>query len=62
MSDRNKKQSSRINDILNDDNIQIIKSKRRSLGLEVRPDGSVVVRIPNRLSKKQLIRIIAASI
>lgn len=44
MSDRNKKQSSGINDILNDDNIQIIRSKRRSLGLEVRPDGSVVVR------------------
>lgn len=54
MSDRNKKQSSGMNDILNDDNIQIIRSKRRSLGLEVRPDGSVVVRIPNRLSKKQL--------
>ena len=54
MSDRNKKQSSGINDILNDDNIQIIRSKRRSLGLEVRPDGSVVVRIPNRLSKSSL--------
>ena len=58
MSDRNKKQSSGINDILNDDNIQIIKSKRRSLGLEVRPDGSVVVRIPNRLSKKQLMEFL----
>ena len=58
MSDRNKKQSSGINDILNDDNIQIIRSKRRSLGLEVRPDGSVVVRIPNRLSKKQLMEFL----
>ena len=58
MSDRNKKQSSGINDILNDDNIQIIRSKRHSLGLEVRPDGSVVVRIPNRLSKKQLMEFL----
>ena len=59
MSDRNKKQSSGINDILNDDNIQIIKSKRRSLGLEVRPDGSVVVRIPNShyMMNRQDIRI-----
>ena len=52
MSDRNKKQSSGINDILNDDNIQIIKSKRRSLGLEVRPDGSVDCKNSKQVKQK----------
>ena len=40
--------------MLDNDYISVIRSKRRSIGLEVRLDGNVVVRIPSRLSNKQL--------
>ena len=33
---------------------QIIRSDRKSLGLEVRPDGQVVVRAPRRLGKAEI--------
>ena len=32
--------------------IEVRRSRRRSIGLEVRPDGSVILRVPNRLSKR----------
>lgn len=32
--------------------IEVRRSRRRSIGLEVRPDGSVILRAPNRLSKR----------
>ena len=32
--------------------IQIIRSKRKTLGLEVRYDGSVTARVPMRASRK----------
>ena len=32
--------------------IELLRSRRRSIGLEVRPDGSVILRVPNRLSKR----------
>ena len=34
--------------------VQVIRSGRKSIGLEVRPDGTVLVRIPNRLSDREL--------
>lgn len=40
--------------MLDKDYISVIRSKRRSIGLEVHIDGNVIVRIPNRLSRKQL--------
>ena len=33
--------------------ISVVRSKRRSIGLEVRPDGSVILRMPNRLPKRE---------
>lgn len=33
---------------------QIIRSDRKSLGLEVRPDGQVIVRAPRRLGKAEI--------
>ncbi|MBQ2016530.1 MAG: M48 family metallopeptidase [Clostridia bacterium] len=32
--------------------IELLRSRRRSIGLEVRPDGSVILRVPNRLPKR----------
>lgn len=32
--------------------IEVRRSRRRSIGLEVRPDGSVILRAPNRLPKR----------
>ena len=32
--------------------ISVVRSRRRSIGLEVRPDGSVILRMPNRLPKR----------
>ena len=32
--------------------IEVRRSRRRSIGLEVRPDGSVILRVPNRLPKR----------
>ena len=37
-----------------DISISIIRSKRKSIGLEVRPDGCVLARIPARLSDREL--------
>lgn len=34
--------------------VQVIRSGRKSLGLEVRPDGTVLARIPDRLSDREL--------
>ena len=34
--------------------VQVIRSGRKSLGLEVRPDGTVLARIPARLSDRKL--------
>lgn len=34
--------------------VQVIRSGRKSLGLEVRPDGTVLARIPARLSDREL--------
>ena len=41
-----------LNDKVTNENIrvQVIRSGRKSLGLEVRPDGTVLARIPARLS------------
>lgn len=33
--------------------ISVVRSRRRSIGLEVRPDGSVILRMPNRLPKRE---------
>lgn len=46
--------TNRFSDIAGVNNIEVIKSKRRSIGLEVYTDGHVIVRIPSRLSKRQL--------
>lgn len=45
-----------LNDERTNENIrvQIIRSGRKSLGLEVRPDGAVLARIPARLSDREL--------
>ena len=34
--------------------IQIIKSRRRTVSIEVHTDGSVILRAPNRMTKKEL--------
>ena len=34
--------------------IQIIKSRRRTVSIEVHTDGSVILRAPNRITKKEL--------
>ena len=39
---------------------RIIRSARRTLSLEVAPDGSVVVRCPQRLPEREIERIVAA--
>lgn len=33
--------------------IELRRSKRKSLGLEVRPDGSVILRVPNQLPERE---------
>ena len=45
-----------LNDKVTNENIrvQVIRSGRKSLGLEVRPDGTVLARIPARLSDWEL--------
>lgn len=45
-----------LNDKVTNENIrvQVIRSGRKSLGLEVRPDGTVLARIPARLSDREL--------
>ena len=45
-----------LNDKVTNENIrvQVIRSGRKSLGLEVRPDGTVLARIPARLSDRKL--------
>ena len=35
-----------------DVDIEVVRSRRRSSGLEVRPDGRVILRMPNRLPKR----------
>ena len=39
--------------------VQVIASKRRSMALEIRSDGSVVVRIPNRTPQWMVKRFVA---
>ena len=34
--------------------IQIIKSRRRTVSIEVHTDGSVILRAPDRITKKEL--------
>ena len=45
-----------LNDKVTNENIrvQVIRSGRKSLGMEVRPDGTVLARIPARLSDRKL--------
>lgn len=45
-----------LNDKVTNENIrvQVIRSGRKSLGMEVRPDGTVLARIPARLSDREL--------
>lgn len=38
--------------------IEVHRSRRRSIGLEVRPNGSVVLRVPNRLPKRDALRFL----
>lgn len=38
--------------------IEVRRSRRRSIGLEVRPDGSVILRAPNRLPKRDMVRFL----
>lgn len=38
--------------------IQIIKSRRRTVSIEVHTDGSVILRAPNRMTKKSLIYLL----
>lgn len=38
--------------------IEVRRSRRRSIGLEVRPDGSVILRVPNRLPKRDALRFL----
>lgn len=38
--------------------IEVRRSRRRSIGLEVRPDGSVILRVPNRLPKREALRFL----
>ena len=46
--------SGEYDNIWNKDYISVIKSKRRSIGIEVHMDGRVILRAPYTLSKKQL--------
>ena len=38
--------------------VEVRRSRRRSIGLEVRPDGSVILRAPNRLPKRDMVRFL----
>ena len=40
--------------------IEVRRSRRRSIGLEVRPDGSVILRVPNRLPKRDALAFLQA--
>ena len=46
--------SGEYDNIWNKDYISVIKSKRRSIGIEVHMDGRVILRAPYTLSEKQL--------
>ena len=46
--------SGEYDNIWNKDYISVIKSKRRSIGIEVYMDGRVILRAPYTLSEKQL--------
>lgn len=46
--------SGEYDNIWNKDYISVIKSKRRSIGIEVYVDGRVILRAPYTLSEKQL--------
>ena len=46
--------SDEYDNIWNKDYISVIKSKRRSIGIEVHMDGRVILRAPYTLSEKQL--------
>ncbi|MCI5530713.1 MAG: M48 family metallopeptidase, partial [Blautia sp.] len=37
---------------------KIIRSNRKSLGLEIKPDGQVIVRAPMRLSEREIRRFV----
>ena len=39
-------------------NIQVIKSRRRTIGIEVHADGKVIVRTPLRMSSAEINRFI----
>ena len=39
-------------------NIQVIKSRRRTIGIEVHADGKVIVRTPLRMSSTEINRFI----
>ena len=45
--------SGEYDNIWNKDYISVIKSKRRSIGIEVHMDGRVILRTPYTLSEKQ---------
>ena len=40
--------------------IDVVRSKRRSIGLEIRPDGRVILRLPKRVSKREVSSFLAA--
>lgn len=39
-------------------NIEITRSKRRTLGLEIKPDGRVIPRVPMRMKQSEIDRFI----
>ena len=46
------------NRLENQPNIQIVRSDRKTLGLEIRTDGSILIRAPYRVSEKRILKFL----
>lgn len=44
--------------LMEKNNIQIIRSSRKTLSLQIKPDGSLIVRAPNRLPEREIQRFL----
>ena len=47
-----------VKKVYSDITVTIIRSGRKSIGLEVKPDGQVIVRVPQKLPEREISRFV----
>lgn len=56
---KNEEKSIHINTLVGDREISLLRSRRKTLALEIRPDGSILVRAPQRMADGEIRRFVS---